>query len=138
MLCFPPRENFRPQIPQPVRVLNCRRATGQVFRSSALAPHPVRASQKQSEFSRAREIIVLRHLRASEFCQSIRLKSFLRRFSPKTTETIDKIIAVALHLMNPQHLKIGLLIAATVPRNSGSRCIRALALVSEMRLPSRS
>ena len=31
------------------------------------------------------------------------LKSFLRMFSPKTPEMIDKIIAVALNLMNPNH-----------------------------------
>ena len=36
---------------------------------------------------------------------------------------IDKIIRVALKLMNPKHLKIGLLIAATVPHNSGKCCI---------------
>lgn len=33
------------------------------------------------------------------------LKSFLRVFSPKTPEMIDRIIAVALNLMNPHHLK---------------------------------
>ncbi len=33
------------------------------------------------------------------------LKSFLRIFSPTTTSMIDKIIAVALNLMNPQHLR---------------------------------
>ena len=33
------------------------------------------------------------------------LKSFLRRFTPKTTSMIDKIIAVALKLMNPKHLR---------------------------------
>ena len=33
------------------------------------------------------------------------LKSFLRRFAPTTTAMIDKIIAVALDLMNPQHLR---------------------------------
>ena len=33
------------------------------------------------------------------------LKSFLRKFSPKTPEMIDRIIAVALNLMNHHHLK---------------------------------
>ena len=33
------------------------------------------------------------------------LKSFLRMFAPTTTSMIDRIIAVALHLMNPQHLR---------------------------------
>lgn len=33
------------------------------------------------------------------------LKSFLRSFAPTTTSMIDKIIAVALKLMNPQHLR---------------------------------
>ena len=33
------------------------------------------------------------------------LKSFLRSFSPTTTEMVDTIIAVALKLMNPQHLR---------------------------------
>ena len=33
------------------------------------------------------------------------LKSFLRMFAPTTSSTIDRIIAVALNLMNPQHLK---------------------------------
>jgi transposase len=33
------------------------------------------------------------------------LKSFLRRFAPTTTSMIDTIIAVALNLMNPQHLR---------------------------------
>ncbi|MBH8577805.1 transposase, partial [Nostocaceae cyanobacterium CENA369] len=33
------------------------------------------------------------------------LKSFLRTFSPTTTEIVDKVISVALYLMNPQHLK---------------------------------
>lgn len=33
------------------------------------------------------------------------LKSLLRRFSPTTTKMVDTIIAVALDLMNPQHLK---------------------------------
>jgi putative transposase len=33
------------------------------------------------------------------------LKSFLRIFSPKTPEMIDRIIAVALNLMNPDHLR---------------------------------
>jgi transposase len=33
------------------------------------------------------------------------LKSFLRRFAPTTTEMIDRLIAIALNLMNPQHLK---------------------------------
>ncbi|MEH2219061.1 MAG: hypothetical protein V7K72_18465, partial [Nostoc sp.] len=33
------------------------------------------------------------------------LKSFLRSFAPTTTEMVDKIISVALHLINPQHLR---------------------------------
>lgn len=33
------------------------------------------------------------------------LKSFLRIFAPTTTSMIDKIIAVALNLINPQHLR---------------------------------
>jgi transposase len=33
------------------------------------------------------------------------LKSFLRMFAPTTTSMIDQIIAVALNLMNPQHLR---------------------------------
>ncbi|MDF0556739.1 DUF2283 domain-containing protein [Kamptonema sp. UHCC 0994] len=33
------------------------------------------------------------------------LKSLLRQFSPTTTKLVDTIIAVALDLMNPQHLK---------------------------------
>jgi len=33
------------------------------------------------------------------------LKSFLRRFAPKTPAMIDRIIAVALNLMNPKHLR---------------------------------
>jgi transposase len=33
------------------------------------------------------------------------LKSFLRSFAPTTTSMIDKIIAVALKLMNPKHLR---------------------------------
>jgi putative transposase len=33
------------------------------------------------------------------------LKSFLRRFAPTTTSMIYRIIAVALNLMNPQHLR---------------------------------
>ncbi|MEG4294627.1 transposase [Microcoleus sp. C2C3] len=33
------------------------------------------------------------------------LKSFLRRFAPTTTSMIDTIIAVALNLMNPKHLR---------------------------------
>jgi transposase len=33
------------------------------------------------------------------------LKSFLRRLAPSTTEMIDRVIAVALNLINPQHLK---------------------------------
>ena len=43
---------------------------GKCFRPRALALHPVRASQKRSGFSRVLEIIVRRHIRASEFCQS--------------------------------------------------------------------
>ena len=34
------------------------------------------------------------------------LKSFLRMFAPTTTSMIDKIIAVALNLINPQHLRL--------------------------------
>jgi hypothetical protein len=33
------------------------------------------------------------------------LKSFLRSFAPTTTEIVDKLISVALDLINPQHLK---------------------------------
>ena len=33
------------------------------------------------------------------------LKSFMRKFSPTTTKTIDTLIAVALDLINPQYLK---------------------------------
>ena len=33
------------------------------------------------------------------------LKSFLRKFSPTTPKMIDTLIAVALDLINPQHLK---------------------------------
>jgi transposase len=33
------------------------------------------------------------------------LKSFLRSFTPATTEMVDRIIAVALDLMNPKHLR---------------------------------
>jgi transposase len=33
------------------------------------------------------------------------LKSFLRSFAPTTTSMIDKIIAVALKLMNRKHLR---------------------------------
>ena len=33
------------------------------------------------------------------------LKSLLRQFSPTTTKMVDTIIAVALDLMNPKHLK---------------------------------
>src|SRR4028119_1768505 len=33
------------------------------------------------------------------------LKSFLQMLAPTTTSMIDKIIAVALNLMNPQHLR---------------------------------
>ncbi len=33
------------------------------------------------------------------------LKSFLRTFAPTTPEKIDRIVAVALHLINPVHLK---------------------------------
>jgi len=46
------------------------------------------------------------------------LKSFLRSF-PTTTEMIDKLISVAPDLINPQHLKTGLLIAVIVPHNTG-------------------
>ncbi|MBN3962650.1 transposase [Nostoc sp. NMS8] len=33
------------------------------------------------------------------------LKSFLRSFAPTTTEMVDKLISVALQLINPQHLR---------------------------------
>ena len=33
------------------------------------------------------------------------LKSFLRRFTPTTTEMVDRIIAVALNLINSEHLR---------------------------------
>jgi transposase len=33
------------------------------------------------------------------------LKSFLRMFSPTTTKMVDRIISVALDLINPQHLR---------------------------------
>jgi transposase len=33
------------------------------------------------------------------------LKSLLRKFSPRTTKMVDTIIAVALDLINPKHLK---------------------------------
>jgi putative transposase len=33
------------------------------------------------------------------------LKAFLRRFAPKTSAMIDRIIAVAINLMNPNHLR---------------------------------
>jgi transposase len=33
------------------------------------------------------------------------LKSFLRRLAPTTAEMVDTLIAVALHLVNPQHLR---------------------------------
>jgi putative transposase len=33
------------------------------------------------------------------------LKSFLRRFAPKTSAMIDRIISVAINLMNPNHLR---------------------------------
>lgn len=33
------------------------------------------------------------------------LKSFLRKFAPTTTKMVDTLIAVALELMNAQHLK---------------------------------
>ncbi|GET43163.1 transposase [Microseira wollei] len=39
-----------------------------------------------------------------EFCWS-QLKSFWLRFAPTTTSMIDRIIAVALNLVNPQHLR---------------------------------
>jgi len=41
-------------------------------------------------------------------------KSFTE-FCPTTTEMIDKLISVAPDLINPQHLKTGLLIAVIVP-----------------------
>jgi transposase len=33
------------------------------------------------------------------------LKSFLRSFTPTTTEMVDQLISVALDLINPQHLR---------------------------------
>jgi transposase len=33
------------------------------------------------------------------------LKAFLRRFAPTTSSTIDRILAVALYLIEPEHLK---------------------------------
>jgi putative transposase len=33
------------------------------------------------------------------------LKAFLRRFAPTTSEMIDRILAIALHLIEPEHLK---------------------------------
>ena len=33
------------------------------------------------------------------------LKSFLKRFNPTTTEMVDRVIAVALNLIDPEHLK---------------------------------
>jgi len=33
------------------------------------------------------------------------LKAFLRQFSPTTTKMVDTLIATALDLFNPQHLK---------------------------------
>jgi putative transposase len=33
------------------------------------------------------------------------LKSFLRRFAPKTSAIIDRIIAVAINLMDTNHLR---------------------------------
>ncbi|NEQ18697.1 MAG: IS630 family transposase [Microcoleus sp. SIO2G3] len=33
------------------------------------------------------------------------LKAFLRQFSPTTTKMVDTLIATALHLINPEHLK---------------------------------
>ena len=38
-------------------------------------------------------------------CWWSQLKSFLRRFAPTTTKMVDTLIAVALDLINPQHLK---------------------------------
>jgi len=43
------------------------------------------------------------------------LKAFLKQFSPKTASGVDGLIKIALELVNPQHLKIGLQIAVTVP-----------------------
>jgi len=40
-------------------------------------------------------------------------------FCLTTTEMIDKLISVALDLINPQHKKTGLLIAVIVPHNTG-------------------
>ncbi len=51
------------------------------------------------------------------------LKSFLRTFSPTTTEMVDKVISVALDLMNPQHLKNWFTSAVIVPHNIGICCI---------------
>jgi transposase len=50
------------------------------------------------------------------------LKSFLRSFAPKSPAMIDRIIAVALDLMNPSHLKIWSLIVVTVPHSIGKSC----------------
>ena len=33
------------------------------------------------------------------------LKSFLRSFAPRNSATIDALLAIALHLINPQHLR---------------------------------
>ena len=33
------------------------------------------------------------------------LKAFLRQFSPTTTKMVDTLIATALHLVNPEHLR---------------------------------
>jgi len=33
------------------------------------------------------------------------LKAFLRQFSPKTTKMVDTLIAIALDLFNPRHLR---------------------------------
>ncbi len=51
------------------------------------------------------------------------LKSFFRKFAPTNAFMIERIIAVALNLINPQHLKIGLQAVVIVPHNSGKSCI---------------
>lgn len=33
------------------------------------------------------------------------LKAFLRRFSPKTSKRVDLLIKIAIHLINPNHLR---------------------------------
>ena len=38
-------------------------------------------------------------------CWWSQLKAFLRQFSPTTTKMVDALIAIAIDLMDPQHLK---------------------------------